>query len=70
MTDKDCDTILDEMTLPVRFYDKRGTFLHFFRTNISKIREEMYDEFKEYISSEDYDLYFRKAIMHYEGLHD
>jgi hypothetical protein len=70
MTDKNCDTILDEMTLPVRFYDKRGTFLHFFRTNISKIREEMYDEFKSYISSEDYDLYFRKAIMHYEGLHD
>lgn len=30
----------------------------------------MYDEFKSYISSEDYDLYFRKAIMHYEGLHD
>ena len=62
------DKILDEMTLPVRFYDKRGTFLKFFRTHISKIREEMYQEFREYITDQDYDLFFRKAIMHYEGL--
>ena len=62
------DTILDEMTLPVRFYDKRGTFLKFFRTHISKIREDMYQEFKGHISDHDYDLFFRKAIMHYEGV--
>jgi len=70
MEDEKSDIILDEMTLPVRFYDKRGTFLHFFRTHISKIREDMYQEFKDHISDQDYDLYFRKAIMHYEGLHD
>ena len=62
------EKILDEMTLPVRFYDKRGSFLKFFRTHISKIREDMYMEFRDYITDQDYDLFFRKAIMHYEGV--
>ena len=65
--DDNVDTILEEIVLPVRFYDKRGTFLKFFRTHISAIREEMYEEFKPYINTYDFDLYFRKAIMHYEG---
>ena len=56
------------MILPVRFYDKRGNFLKFFRKNISFIREEMYLEFKDDITSPDFDLYFRKAISHYEGV--
>ena len=68
MKDDNSDTILDEMTLPVRFFDKRGTFLKFFRTHMSHIREEMYEEFKDYVNTHDYDMYFRKAIMHYEGL--
>ena len=67
MNDENSDIILDEMTLPVRFFEKRGTFLKFFRTHISRIREEMYEEFKEYVNTYDYDMYFRKAIMHYEG---
>ena len=66
--DENADTILDEMTLPVRFFDKRGTFLKFFRMHMSRIREEMYEEFKDYVNTYDYDMYFRKAIMHYEGL--
>ena len=67
MNDENSDIILDEMILPVRFFEKRGTFLKFFRTHISRIREEMYDEFKEFVNTYDYDMYFRKAIMHYEG---
>lgn len=66
--EKDMDLILDEMIIPVRFYDKRGNFLRFFRKHISFIREEMYLEFKDYITDSDYDLYFRKAISHYEGI--
>ena len=66
--EKDIDLILEEMILPVRFYDKRGNFLKFFRKNISFIREEMYLEFKDDITSPDFDLYFRKAISHYEGV--
>lgn len=68
MNDENSDIILDEMILPVRFFEKRGTFLKFFRTHISRIREEMYEEFKDYVNTYDYDMYFRKAIMHYEGL--
>ena len=67
MIDENSDVILDEMILPVRFFEKRGTFLKFFRTHISRIREEMYEEFKEFVNTYDYDMYFRKAIMHYEG---
>jgi hypothetical protein len=67
-SDETAEKILDEMTLPVRFYDKRGSFLKFFRTHISAIREDMYKEFKDYITDQDYDLFFRKAIMHYEGV--
>lgn len=67
MIDENSDIILDEMILPVRFFEKRGTFLKFFRTHISRIREEMYDEFKDFVNTYDYDMYFRKAIMHYEG---
>lgn len=66
--EKNSDIILEEMTLPVRFYDKRKNFLNFFRKNISKIREDMYQEFKDYITDQDFDLFFRKAIMHYEGI--
>lgn len=61
------DKILDQMTIPVIEYGKRGAFLSFFRENISKIREEMYSEFCQYMDDTDYDFYFRKAIIHYEG---
>lgn len=61
------EKILDEMTIPVIEYDKRGNFLRFFREHISKIREEMYSEFCQYMDDTDYDFYFRKAIIHYEG---
>jgi len=66
--DENSDLILDEITIPVRFYEKRRNFLSFFRKNISFIREDMYQEFKDYVNDQDYDLFFRKAIMHYEGL--
>lgn len=61
------DNILDEMTLPVIHYHARTNFLAFFRGCISKIREEMYQEFRLYMEDIDYDFYFRKAIIHYEG---
>lgn len=59
--------VLDEMTIPVIEFDKRSHFLRFFRENISKIREEMYSEFCTHMDDTDYDFYFRKAIIHYEG---
>ena len=60
-------SILEEMMVPSRLFHLRGNFLRFFREHISKIREEMYQEFREYMTDLDYDFYFRKAIIHYEG---
>uniref|UniRef100_A0A6C0KFX0 Uncharacterized protein n=1 Tax=viral metagenome TaxID=1070528 RepID=A0A6C0KFX0_9ZZZZ len=61
------DEILHQMTIPVIHYNLRGAFLKFFRENISFIREGMYDEFRHFMTDLDYDFYFRKAIIHYEG---
>ena len=63
----DMDDILQQMTIPVLHYDLRGKFLKFFREHISQIREEMYEEFRHFMTDLDYDFYFRKAIIHYEG---
>jgi hypothetical protein len=60
------EKVLEEMTIPSSDYQLRKNFLKFFRRTISTIREEMYQEFKDYISDEDYDLYFRKAVIMYE----
>jgi hypothetical protein len=59
--------ILEEMTIPVIHYHLRPNFLKFFRENISEIREGMFQEFTSFMSDIDYDMYFRKAIIHYEG---
>ena len=61
------DLVLHEMTVPVIFYNLRLHFLKFFREHISSIRQEMYEEFRKFMTDTDYDFYFRKAIIHYEG---
>lgn len=66
--DKVRDLVLEEMTVPCGEYEKRLNFLKFFRQHISEIKEELYDEFKIHISNDEFDLYFRKAIMKYEGV--
>lgn len=59
--------ILEEMTISNDNYDQRKNFLKFFRENISKIREELRKEYIQNIDESDFDLYFKKAILHYEG---
>ena len=59
--------IMNEMIIDPSHFHSRSNFLKFFRSVISKIREEMYSEFKDYMSDTDYDMYFRKALIHYEG---
>jgi hypothetical protein len=61
------DCILEEMTYPSYMYLKRPNFLNFFRNNILKIREELYEEFKGLITDLDFDIYTKKAIMIYQG---
>lgn len=60
--------VLNEMALPSSSTDERLHFSLFFRTYVAYIREEMYAEFKEYLDDTSFDLYMRKAMMHYEGI--
>lgn len=59
--------VITEMSIDPSDFKSRMNFLKFFRESISKIREDMYQDFKDYMSDTDYDMYFRKAIIHYEG---
>jgi len=59
------DLVLEEMT--VVNVQNRLNFFKFFRENLSDIRESLWDDFKEFITQTDFDLYFRRALMHYEG---
>ena len=61
------ESVFNEMTIKSSMYSKRRFFGLFFRTYVSKIREELAIEFKEFVSETDFDLFFRKAIMMYEG---
>jgi hypothetical protein len=64
------DSVLNEMMLSSSDYRNRPSFLLFFRTYMSKIREEMFTEFIEYVSESEFDLYFRKALSYYDGIRD
>ena len=64
------DSVLNEMMLSSSDYRNRPSFLLFFRTYMSKIREEMFKEFIEYVSESEFDLYFRKALSYYDGIRD
>ena len=60
--------VLEELPMDSIKHHERSNFLTFFRESVSDIMDEMYEEFKDHISDSDFDLYFRKAIMKYEGL--
>jgi hypothetical protein len=60
------EKVLEEITINSNNYESRPNFLKFFRRNMLSIREELYTEFKSYIPSNDFDLYFRDAISLYE----
>jgi hypothetical protein len=60
------EKILEEMALPSELYEHRGTFLKFFRENIPSLRDELYQEFKEFITDSQFDLFFRTAVSMYE----
>jgi len=61
------ESVFNEMAIKSSMYSKRRFFGLFFRTYVCKIREELAIEFKEFVSETDFDLFFRKAIMMYEG---
>lgn len=57
------DELIDQIS--VDDIKKKSAFLDFFRKHISFIKEEMYLEFRDYITDADWDLYFQRAIVLY-----
>ena len=60
--------VLYEMTIDNDKYAKRQNFLLFFRSYLSILREELYNEFKEFMNDSIFDLTIRRAISGYEGI--
>jgi hypothetical protein len=60
------EKVMNEMTLETPCYEDRKNFLKFLRRHVFSLREELYYEFKEYITDTDFDLYFRGAMSMYE----
>ena len=62
------EQVLNEMILEPNKFNDRRHFLIFFRVYMLRIREELYEEFKDYITDTEFDLCIRKAISSYEGV--
>lgn len=62
------ESVINEMINSSSESENRQHFSLFFRSYVAVIREEMYQEFKDYMDDSDFDLYMRKAIMYYEGI--
>jgi hypothetical protein len=60
------EKVLEEMSINTNDYEYRLNFLLFFRKNLLSIRQELYEEFKDYMDDTSYDLYCRSAISIYE----
>jgi hypothetical protein len=61
------ELILEEMMIPVKFFQKRQTFLLFFRKKFPFIFDELYEDYKSEIDHLSFDLYMRKAVIKYVG---
>ena len=62
------EQVLNEMMLETNKFNSRRNFLIFFRAYMLRIREELYEEFKDHITDTEFDLCIRKAISSYEGV--
>jgi hypothetical protein len=62
------ESVINEMMIPVTRYLERKNYMNFFRLEMPKIRQELFEEFKDHIEEKLFDLYFRKAISIYEGV--
>ena len=59
--------VVNEMTLAPSQHAQRVHLYKFYTDNVLKVREQLYEEFKDNLAGDEFDLYFRKAIAHYEG---
>ena len=62
------EQVLNEMTLNTNKFDDRKNFLLFFGTYLPNLRQELWEEFKDYMDEFIFDLTIRKAISTYEGV--
>lgn len=61
------DNVLVEMVNSDN-YEDRPNFIQFFCDNVPILRQELYEEFKEYVSDSEFDLSTRQAVSNYEGI--
>ena len=62
------NNVLWEMSLCSDVINKKKNFMKFFREILPKLKEELWIEFRDYITDVDFDLYLRKSISLYEGI--
>jgi len=62
------ENVINEMTINVNKYADRRYFSLFFRTYLPNLRQELYEEFRDFMTDFEFDLCIRKAISTYEGL--
>ena len=62
------DNVLFEMCENTSNWSSRLDFSLFFRTYLSHLREELFHEFKSFVTDSEFDLFIRKAISTYEGV--
>ena len=64
------EKLLEELILPANDYENRLTLINYLRPHLSKIWNEIFQIFKDELTTIDLDLYCRKVTMRYEGLID
>ena len=62
------EDVLNEMMEKSSSFASRQSFLLFFGVHMLSIREQLYEDYKDYIKDTEFDLYIRKAISNYEGV--
>ena len=62
------NNVIYEMTIDNINFSKRQNFLLFFRMYLPTLRQELYEEFKTFLTDSEFDLTIRKAISRYDGL--
>ena len=60
------EKVLEEMAIHNCNFTSKSNFFKFFIKNTIDLRQELIEEFKPYISDDDFELYFRDAISIYE----
>lgn len=61
------EDILTQMAIPTEHFEQRSDFLDFLAQNIGSLRTSLYEEFKDNVSESDFDEYFKKALLTYQG---